>query len=384
MKKLAAYFLLVSVIIFQQCSDDNEASYDTLQKQAIQNYANIVYASYDDSYKTVELLRQKIGLFVINLSPESFEQCKIVWEAARAVYGQTEAFRFYGGPIDNETGPEGLINAWPIDEGYIDYVADNADAGIINNPGEYPTIDKALLTSLNENGSETNISTGYHAIEFLLWGQDVSASGPGNRSYTDFISGPMGTAKNQDRRMRYLIVVTDLLLEHLKSVRDEWKEGAAYRTAFVNNSNASETLEKIFTGLGELSKGELAGERMSVAVEEQDQEHEHSCFSDNTLTDIKMNFLGIKNVYTGTYKRIDNSVVSGVSFQHLAEKTNKTKADAVAEAFQDAELKINAIPGPFDQAILTSKDLIINAVVSLRTLSDRLADVGSDLKNHKH
>ena len=50
------------------------------------------------------------------------------------VYSPTEVFRFYGGPIDDDNGPEGLLNAWPLDEVFIDYVLGNPDAGIINDP----------------------------------------------------------------------------------------------------------------------------------------------------------------------------------------------------------------------------------------------------------
>ena len=77
-------------------------------------------------------------------------------------------------------GPEGLINAWPLDEAYIDYVEGDPAAGVVNDPDTYPTIDAELLTSLNEQGGEANISTGWHAIEFLLWGQDLSTDGPGD------------------------------------------------------------------------------------------------------------------------------------------------------------------------------------------------------------
>ena len=68
------------------------------------------------------------------------------WLAAREPYGQTEAFRFYGGPIDDAKGPEGRINAWPLDEAYIDSVKGKAGSGIINNR-KIP-LTKAKLASL--------------------------------------------------------------------------------------------------------------------------------------------------------------------------------------------------------------------------------------------
>lgn len=357
------------------CKKDDDDMFTPDFTQAIETYADIVYASYEDSYNAAADLKTAVDAFVANPTAAGLQAAKDKWLAARLPYGQTEAFRFYGGPIDDEDGPEGLINAWPIDENFIDYVDGNAGAGLINDPVNYPDIDKTVLADLNESISETSIYTGYHAIEFLLWGQDLSTSGPGARPYTDYLSDGTGTADNQARRGLYLQVVTDLLLDHLAVVRDEWTESGAYRVAFLATQD-EEVLGRIFTALGELSKGELAGERMFVAVDSGDQENEHSCFSDNTHNDILMNYQGIHNVYYGTYDRIDGSTVSGQSLAAIARQVDTSKADAVDAAFTAVEAALAQIPAPFDQAILNDQDEIITAVAALRDLSDRLTDVG--------
>ena len=149
---------------------------------AVEHYAAGVHAAYAASLASATELDEAIDAFVADPTDDTLAAAKDAWLAARDDYGLTEAFRFYGGPIDNEEdGPEGLINAWPLDEAYIDYVEGDPAAGIINDPDAYPTIDAELVTSLNEQGGEANISTGWHAIEFLLWGQDLSADGPGAR-----------------------------------------------------------------------------------------------------------------------------------------------------------------------------------------------------------
>ena len=371
---LFSLILLVG-ISFSACKDDGD-NIDTQKQEVLSNYADIVLASYEDSYNTAEVLKQAIDAFLANPTEMGFQACKDAWLAARLPYGQTEAYRFYGGPIDDADGPEGLINAWPMDENFIDYVDGDPAAGLINNPVQYPDITKQVLADLNESISEESIFTGYHAVEFLLWGQDFSTSGPGTRPYTDYVSGAGGTAANQDRRGQYLQVVMDLLLENLAEVRDEWKSSGAYRNQFLNNTETKVALGYLFTSLGELSKGELSGERMFVAVDTKDQENEHSCFSDNTIADIEMNFLGLKNVYFGEYTRVDGSVVSGRSLSEIAEQEDRTKADAARAAFLDAETKIGEIPAPFDQAIVNNPDAILPAVQALNTLSDRLVDVG--------
>jgi putative iron-regulated protein len=379
MRKLLT--LLFLVFVSQACDDDEGPSVLDQSGDAITNYADIVYASYQDSYSTAEVLKQKIDAFVAAPSEAGFQQCKDAWLAARNPYGQTEAYRFYGGPIDDDDGPEGLINAWPMDEGFIDYVADAEGMGLINNPEEFPTISKTVLAELNESISETSIFTGYHAIEFLLWGQDLSSESSGERPYTDYVVGENGTADNQQRRGEYLKAVAELLLDNLASVRDEWAPGAAYREAFVKRENIISSVDKIFTSLGELSKGELSGERMFVAVDTEDQEHEHSCFSDNTIADIKMNFKGLQNVYFGSYTRTNGNEISGKSFHEIATSLAPEKAAAVVTAFANAEAKINLIQTPFDRAIIEDSADVLTAVEALSDLSDLVADVSLSVKS---
>ncbi|HWL49825.1 MAG TPA: imelysin family protein, partial [Acidimicrobiia bacterium] len=245
---------------------------DDMQAEVVENYADLVQESYQISLDSATTMDEAIDAFVADPNPETLAAAQDAWLAARDDYGPTEAFRFYGGPIDNEeNGVEGLLNAWPLDEAYIDYVDGSPEAGIINLPDEYPTIDADLLVSLNEQGGEANISTGWHAIEFLLWGQDLTTDGAGNRPVEDYTTGA-----NADRRAAYLSVASDLLLTHLGQMVDAWAtDGDNYRTVFLALP-PEEALGMIMTGIGELSRGELAGERMTVAYEARSQEDEHS------------------------------------------------------------------------------------------------------------
>ena len=300
---------------------------------------------------------------------QSLADCKSAWLAARLPYGQTEAYRFYDGPIDGPAGVEGLLNAWPLDEGYIDYVV-GGDSGLV---GKNTPITKQFLVDMNEKDGETNISTGYHAIEFLLWGQDLSATGPGTRPATDY-----STAANASRRGQYLIAVADLLLENLQTVRDQWKVGATQRNDFVQKANPDASLAKLMRGMGALAKGELAGQRMRAALQTSNQEDEHSCFSDNTHTDIKMNYLGIKNLYLGRYKRVDGTEITGYSLVSLVNDASNSKNIAVQDALRATDLLMDAFPMPFDQALIepAGRTKIDDTIKALNNLSDKIVDAG--------
>jgi putative iron-regulated protein len=371
MKKRLLLFSLIFATAFSCSKDDDDTS--SLTKEAISNYADLVYANYSDALSTAKALQEKINTLTTSPSQVNLEQAKAAWINAREYYGQTEAFRFYGGPIDNDQGPEGLMNAWPLDEVYIDYVEGAPNAGIINNAADYPQITKEVLSDLNEKDGEANISTGYHAIEFLLWGQDLSAGpGGGSRPYTDY-----SIAANADRRKQYLTTVTDLLEENLQTLVDAWKPATSnYRAEFVSKPN--ESLQHIFTGLGKLSKGELAGERMFVAWDEKDKEHEHSCFSDNTHRDIVNNARGIQNVFLGKYKKADGSTVDGVGIDDLIKVKNSTLATEVTGLIATSVTLAEAIQAPFDQEILASpgRERVKATIDALRTQADKLVDAG--------
>jgi len=274
---------------------------------AATTYADLVFASYSDTVDATKQMQTDIEAFLANPTDATLQTAKESWLAARDVYGPTEVYRFYDGPIDNpDDGPEGQINAWPMDEAYVDYVQDDPEAGIINDTKGVPEITRDVIVEANEDGGETNISTGWHAIEFLLWGQDLSETGPGERPVTDYT-----TAANADRRGQYLTEVTDLLVDDLEGVTAQWDpDNGDYRAEFLKDPNQAVT--NILRGMGALSAGELAGERIAVALDTKEQEDEHSCFSDNTDADVYNNALGIQRAYTEDYPGVDGTSLSDV------------------------------------------------------------------------
>lgn len=388
---------LLALMVTIGCSkeeDDPIPVVDTVdpledEKIAIkQNYAEIVYWNYQDSYDAAVDMQTALIAFVSAPTATSLATAKQSWLDAREPYGQTEAFRFANGPIDDADGPEGALNAWPLDESYIDYTFASSVSGIINDATTYPTIDAQLLTSLNEAGGEENISIGYHAIEFLLWGQDdpnTALQTPGNRPYTDFISGAGGTASNADRRKDYLLVVADLLIADLQSLVDEWDPNTSgnFRTQFLNSPDDA-ALQAILTGIGTLSKSELAGERMFTALSNQDQEDEHSCFSDNTHRDIILNAQGIRNVYTGTYTKLDGSIITATtSIQDLIGMVNSTISSDLDALSTASITTTTAMPVPFDYA-LTQETIggtgpIMTAITTLQNQGDKISQLATAL-----
>ncbi len=333
--------------------------------------ANIAEAAYADSVADAQSLGSALQALIANPSDASLNAARQAWLAARPRYLQTEVFRFYDGPIDNPAnGPEGLINAWPLDEFYIDYVAGDEDAGIVNDPAQ--PINKAALEGLNEAGGEKNIATGYHALEFLLWGQDLDDNGPGARPFTDYLVGS-GRA-NADRRGQYLTTVNDLLIDNLRQVADEWDGAQAgnFRTQFL--ADPDQALQNTLVGMYFLAVFETGGERLRPALE-LGQEEEHSCFSDNTNVDHLEDIRGIKNLYDGRYTRRDGSVVSGAGIRDAVAFRDQAQADALGNAIDAALAAAEALQPTFDREIVS-----VAGRARINALIDALEAVGTAME----
>jgi putative iron-regulated protein len=312
-------------------------------------YATLVHANYVDSLAGAQDLQRAVQAFTTTPSAETLAAARQAWLEAREWYLQTESYRFYAGPIDND-GPEGRLNAWPIDESYIDSVKGKPKAGLVNN--RKAPITKASLSRANERGGEENISTGWHAIEFLLWGQDLSETGPGDRSADDYVDGK---APNADRRRQYLNTAAELLVDDLGSLVKAWAPAARnYRAAF--EKGGAESLRKIIVGAGSLSRGELAGQRLEVALNSRDQEDEHSCFSDNTHRDVVGDARGVENVWLGRYQRRDGTLLQGAALKDLVAQSNAALAERTSQQLAASVAAAEAIQAPFDREITGGKD----------------------------
>ncbi|MDE0207638.1 MAG: iron-regulated protein [Candidatus Tectomicrobia bacterium] len=358
----------ISLLALSWCLPAGAPQSATVEK-VVAHYADLVHAGYADSHKRAVELQSALQTLTERPSAAALEAAKNAWKRARIPYGQTEAFRFYGGPIDDADGPEGLINAWPMDEGYVDYVMGNPCTGIVNNLDA--PITREHLVALNEQGGEENVSTGYHAIEFLLWGQDLSADGPGARPVSDYEGAP--------RRAQYLHTVAAQLVDDLQYLVDEWAPGqnGNYRTAFLAQA-PREALRQILVGVGTLSRSELAGERMAVALESQDQEDEHSCFSDNTHDDIIRNAQGIQNVIQGRYVRGNGVLVEGPGILSLLQDERRAELEGKT---RNAMAAAHTIKPPFDNEITSplGRQRVLAAIHALRAQAESIVNAAADL-----
>ena len=327
-------------------------------EEVTQHYADMGQAVYQDSLTTAHALQTAVKALIATPSDATLQAARDAWRAARVPYLQTEAFRF-GNPVVDDW--EGRVNSWPLDEGLIDYVGTGygneenqlATLNVIATPKfnlSGKDIDASTITSdliahtLHEaDGIEANVASGYHAVEFLLWGQDLNGTNPGagNRPFTDFATGAACTNGNCDRRAAYLQSATDLLVADLTEMADDWAPDGSARAAITTDPQKG--VLAILTGMGSLSYGELAGERIKLGLMLNDPEEEQDCFSDNTHNSHFYDGLGIRNVYLGTYARADGTVLKGPSLSELVAAANPAVDSQLAQELDASVAALQAM-----------------------------------------
>lgn len=343
------------------------------------SYANMAHAAYKDSLDTAKALQTAVETYVATPTQENLEAAKAAYKTARQPYSQTEIFRFDEGfvtPNDKRAvssidGWEGQVNAWPLDEALIDYVSDGYEGeyssqdNIINSDSitvgsikqDTSTITPELLAEMNEiGGSEANVTTGYHAIEFMLWGQDTNGvgEGAGDRPVSDYVTEAgqctSGDTVNEDariceRRGEFLTAAAQLLVNDLTAMEVEWRPDSenTLRSDLMARKYDN-GLRQVMYQMGSLALGELASERMQVAFVTGSTEDEHECFSDLTHLSYANNARGIQNVFNGSYRTVAGKTVGGYGIKnYLVDTGNQEAANKLSADFIKVETAFNVL-----------------------------------------
>ncbi|PHS40734.1 MAG: imelysin [Sulfurovum sp.] len=387
---------------FTQVKDLPAAEKEAVIKAALTKYADYAISKYTASHADALALKAAVDAFIANPSQATLDAAKTAWLASRESYGITEILRLSNGPIDAEAGfpasfgaPEGQLNAWPLDENMIDYTTPASGGAptagnIIDTAGSFTpdggtpvdatTITKDVIADLNENGGDANVATGYHAVEFLLWGQDQDYASfiadnvthgqttAGERPFTDYT-----TDANKERRKDYLSAAAELIVDDLQSMIDAWTIGG-YKSALIGdgaNAIAQDVaLKQIMGGMGVFLKSELANERMAVAALTPSEEDEHSCFSDNTHRDIDTNYIGFKNILDIFETNLSPEQKTEITGLETSIDTKVKSINDTAKSDYHFDYQIVAVNGKLQN--------IVDAKNEMRDLGDEMIAVAAE------
>jgi putative iron-regulated protein len=340
----------------------------------IVHYADLAEAMYGDSLSGARNLQTSVDAFLAHPTGQTLTAARGAWKAARVSYLQTEGFRFANNVVDDW---EPRVNAWPLDEGLIDYVAPSYGTQSDQNPLytlniiantklrvgakviDASKIDGALLLQLGEaEGVQTNVSTGFHAIEFLLWGQNLEGAngGAGERPASDYDLAACSHG-NCVRRAAYLKTAISLLVDDLAEMTADWRPGGKARAELMSKGPDG-GLAEILTGLGSLTFGEMAGERMKLGLMLHDPEEQQDCFSNNTHNSHYYDEIGIGELWRGHYVRTNGSPVGGAALRDYVATLDPSAAKRVDDRIDEALAQIRKMKDAADSGHMAYSQMI--------------------------
>ncbi len=346
-------------------------------KAEIQGYAQLAADTYAATLIAAQRLQTAVDAFLATPDDDTLTRARDAWINGRRSWELTEAFRFYDGPIDiadNELGPLNRLDGWPVDPAAIDYVEDNPTAGIVNDMKQALT--RATLVSQDRAGHPV---TGWHAIEFLLWGQEPpgSTGEAGDRAVTDYLPNQ----PNNDRRRAYLKLTADMLVDDMHYLVESWdpKSRNSYAAAF-RLLNQREALGRIMNGIAQLTGQEMATNRLANALDAKDPHRLTSRFSAQSYQDFVFALRGVRDVWTGDFGGDSRPGVGA-----LVGRIDPALAQKILHALDHAEESIADLESPLERETLPApanspaRQTAERAIADLKRFASLIRDAGTKM-----
>ena len=274
----------------QQASGSNE--FDDYVASAIdwQNYPSnlslLIYTQFSESLTQAQQLEQDIAGLLYSPTPDKLASARQTWRQAYDAFLASRLFSHL--PImdppewqQKEIGLGNtlqLLDSWPIEGGYIDYVEGYPFSGIVNDLALSLTEETVLEQHAFYDSSSASV--GFHVLEFLLWGES------GQRQASDFVAQENTSAvldvteeeqalglaandieasiQNHQRRRQYLQIVTELLLSHIQRLQRRWEPANGYYATVLQQSEPEQVVTAAFMAAQQLISEDLLNQRLNA------------------------------------------------------------------------------------------------------------------------
>ncbi len=325
----------------------------------IERYAALAHESYQAASEAAHELEDAVGALLDDPTEASLAAARGAWLKARVAYMETEPLRFYGGPIDGPGDAIAHIDPWPIDERFVE--------GLVGDPRI--AITRQTLRDPPGAHGPGEAATGFHVIEFLLWGRDKS---PGHgRPAADYLAGG---DRHADRRRLYLATATKLLAEDIDSLADAWAPHKPdnYAAQFLK-LDRREALGRMLTGMAVLADEEIARRRLLGALDARARASGLARYSLHTNDDLLADLDGIRAVWSG-----DDRQSFGPGLDGLVQSFDPKLAARVDRRLDSAQEALRRLDKPFDHAPRGSRawKRVEEAAAAFHELARTLQDVG--------
>lgn len=326
-------------------TDTTSIATKELQSEVLCDLAkNVALPIIDDFDARSADLLEAIRALAAQRTEANLLAARQMWRDTRAPWEMCEAFLF--GPAKlQQLDP--AVDSWPLDQITLDIMLNSGD----NFTKEYFDISEGTVK-------------GAHAIEYLLWGD----------------KGDKQADQITPRELEFLVAVTESFRGSAGALKHAWVSrtlgGGGYGDHICNAGKGESIYSTRKSGLEEFINGivtilvEVSDAKMGIPYFQQNTEFEEARFSGNSKDDFKANLLGVRSLYTGTYKGH-----VGKGLRDLVRWADTALDRRVQLQIEMAEARIDAITPSFSIAILPggNRSSVQAAQQSLITLSDLFA-----------
>ena len=242
----------------------------TAAKQITLDYAEQIRVDFSQVSIEIEKLQSAIGEFLAQTNIENLERARQSWMLAHTAYELTTLHRYFAASILDEQNSIALlqlqyqINHWPIVPGYLDYVDGYPDSGIVHDINV--SLDSIGLRDQHGAFDISEVTLGFHVLEFLLWGSRDTQSEL--RSVDDFIeidaldgsqieSGYSLEQLSNNRRRQLLAIIADILLGDFRELGSLWSDQLERAEQSIDRTSQTELITTLADSMSAMLTEEL-------------------------------------------------------------------------------------------------------------------------------
>jgi len=242
----------------------------TAAKQIALDYAEQIRVDFSQVSIEIEKLQSAIGEFLAQTNIENLDRARQSWLLAHSAYELTTLHRYFAASILDEQNSIALlqlqyqINHWPIVPGYLDYVDGYPDSGIVHDINV--SLDSIGLRDQHGAFDISEVTLGFHVLEFLLWGSRDTQSEL--RSVDDFIeidaldasqieSGHSLEQLSNNRRRQLLAIIADILLGDFRELGSLWSDQLERAEQSIDRTSQTELITTLADSMSAMLTEEL-------------------------------------------------------------------------------------------------------------------------------
>ena len=278
-------------------------------RELMDAYLNRIDVELADASNNFQRFGSQVESFLQQPSAEQLGALRESWLAAHNSYEATVLHRFFADQILDE--PQALalfelqyqLDHWPILPGYIDYVGDYPESGIVNDMTV--PLEAAVMRERHGEFYINEASTGFHVLEFMLWGEH--GDGSEQRPYTDYLPATALSPEQQadglqlsqlspNRRRAFLALNAALLEEDFQALVNTWSANSVNYRAGVDATAAEELLLDLLNAITGMLSDELLVRTLYPMLNGEFEESLPSVFSTTSPATVSAQLAGLETL----------------------------------------------------------------------------------------